>query len=301
MQSWSTDDFQDSCRKLGPHNAYPLPPRTKLAWLFSSCNKSNVPGIIPRRQRQPGFTPLQPTRMSVRGSVSQTHTPFISPSSPMGAILWVKQRNSLQVSCSSLLSISRLLLKRKIKQWLAMGTQAQFCWSGTQRGVILTTGAALAIIPCADMVIPAIYCFFFVNTKITCCAACLCPYSGVFFPVHFESTKQGCVQMRKQLVSVTASVVLFWAGIPCIAKALEFWNTWTWHLSLEISQNSLVSRYEEERWKHDFWRSSPKTNTKLKATVFSGCISVKKKHAAGLTGGGMVDGWRWKESRQREK
>lgn len=161
MQSWSTDDFQDSCRKLGPHNAYPLPPRTKLAWLFSSCNKSNVPGIIPRRQRQPGFTPLQPTRMSVRGSVSQTHTPFISPSSPMGAILWVKQRNSLQVSCSSLLSISRLLLKRKIKQWLAMGTQAQFCWSGTQRGVILTNGAALAIIPCADMVIPAIYCCFF--------------------------------------------------------------------------------------------------------------------------------------------
>lgn len=66
-----------------------------LAWLFSSCNKSNVPGIIPKRQRQPGFTPLQPTRMSVRGSVSQTHTPFISPSSPMGAILWVKQRNSL--------------------------------------------------------------------------------------------------------------------------------------------------------------------------------------------------------------
>lgn len=143
--------------------------------------------------------------------------------------------------------------------------------------------------------------YFFKNTKITCCAACLCPYSGVFFPVHFESTKQGCVQMRKHLVSVTASVVLFWAGIPCVAKALEFWNTWTWHLSLEISQNSLVSRYEEERWKHDFWRSSPKTNAKLKATAFSGCVSVKKKHAAGLTGGGMVDGWRWKESRQREK
>lgn len=143
--------------------------------------------------------------------------------------------------------------------------------------------------------------YFFKNTKITCCAACLCPYSGVFFPVHFESTKQGCVQMRKHLVSVTASVVLFWAGIPCIAKALEFWNTWTWHLSLEISQNSLVSKYEEKRWKHDFWRSSPKTNAKLKATAFSGCVSVKKKHAAGLTGGGMVDGWRWKESRQREK
>lgn len=143
--------------------------------------------------------------------------------------------------------------------------------------------------------------FIFLKTQRTCCAACLCPYSGVFFPVHFESTKQGCVQMRKHLVSVTASVVLFWAGIPCVAKALEFWNTWTWHLSLEISQNSLVSRYEEEGWKHDFWRSSPKTNAKLKATAFSGCVSVKKKHAAGLTGGGMVDGWRWKESRQREK
>lgn len=67
--------------------------------------------------------------------------------------------------------------------------------------------------------------FIFLKTQRTCCAACLCPYSGVFFPVHFESTKQGCVQMRKHLVSVTASVVLFWAGIPCVAKALEFWNT----------------------------------------------------------------------------
>lgn len=185
-----------------------------------------------------------------------------------------------------------------------MGAQtflpAQLCWSGSQRGVILTNGAALAAIPCADMVLPAKL-FFFLNTKITCCATCLCLYSGVFFPIHFESTKQGCVQMRKHLVGVTASVVLFWAGIPHVTKALEFWNTWTWHLSLEISQNSLLSRYEEERWKHNFWRSSPKNNTKLKATVFSGCVSIKKKHAAGLTGGGMVDGWRWKESRQREK
>lgn len=77
-----------------------LPTRTKLAWLCSSCNENHVTEIAPERQEQPGFTPFQPMCIFVRGPVPQTHTPFISLSSPTGAILWVKRRNSHQVSRS---------------------------------------------------------------------------------------------------------------------------------------------------------------------------------------------------------
>jgi len=109
---------------MGPHSASLLPPRAKLKWLFSSCNEDNVPEIIPKRQKQSGLTPLQPRCIFVRGPVSQIHIPFINLSSPMGAILWGKQRNSLQVSRSSLLPFSRTLLKRKIRQQLMMDAQA---------------------------------------------------------------------------------------------------------------------------------------------------------------------------------
>lgn len=100
LQPWSKDEFRDRPRELEPHNVSLLPLKTKLAWLCSSCNENHVTEIIPERQEQPGFTPFQPMCIFVRGPVSQTHTPFISLSSPTGAILWVKQRNSRQVSSS---------------------------------------------------------------------------------------------------------------------------------------------------------------------------------------------------------
>lgn len=99
-QPWSKHEFQDCPRELWPHNISLLPLRTKLAWLRSSRNENRVTGIIPERQEQSGFTPFQPMRIFVRGPVSQTHTPFISLSSPTGAILWAKWRNSGQVSHS---------------------------------------------------------------------------------------------------------------------------------------------------------------------------------------------------------
>lgn len=100
IQTSSKDEFQVCPTELGPHNVSLLPLRTKLAWLSSSHNENHITKIIPERQEQPGFTPFQMICIFVRGPVPQTHTPFISPSSPTGAILWVKRRNSRQVSHS---------------------------------------------------------------------------------------------------------------------------------------------------------------------------------------------------------
>lgn len=140
MQPWSKDEFQDWPRELGPHNISVLPGRTKHAWLRSSFRETHVTKTIPEIQEQPGFTPLQPMWIFVRGLLSQTHTPFVSLCSPTGAVLWVKQRNSQQISRSPF-PISRILLKIKIRQHLVTYISAflpgELCEAGTWRGAIL--------------------------------------------------------------------------------------------------------------------------------------------------------------------
>lgn len=171
-----------------PHNVSLLPRRTKHAWLCSSFQENHVTETTPETQEQPGFTPLQPKWGFVRGPLSQTHTPFISLCSPTGAVLWVRQRNSQQVSHSPF-PISRVLLKRKIRQQLLTYMRAflpgELCEAGTGRGVILHWWSSAGNNPTCGYsptpTIPPPFPFFLTEMACVVLYVCVCTKVCFFF------------------------------------------------------------------------------------------------------------------------